>query len=180
MPTFSLQPHPATPCAVVRAIEVELQPSEGLALAWHIHADARALRIPPQRPALRREGLWRTSCCELFVRGGGDAYREFNFSPSGEWAAYGFARYREGMQAIDVVAPRCSLRLEAAAIVLEVALEASALPGAGDETLRIGPCCVIEAADGSLSYWALAHPAARPDFHHAGSFALDLARVAGA
>jgi hypothetical protein len=33
---------------------------------------------------------------------------------------------------------------------------------------------VIEDADGSLSYWALAHPPGRPDFHHTEAFALDL------
>jgi len=37
---------------------------------------------------------------------------------------------------------------------------------------------VIEATDGSLSYWALEHPADKPDFHHPDSFALELALVA--
>ena len=39
-----------------------------------------------------------------------------------------------------------------------------------------GPCrlalsAVIEATDGAKSYWALAHPPGRPDFHHRSSFA---------
>jgi hypothetical protein len=34
---------------------------------------------------------------------------------------------------------------------------------------------VIEAADGTISYWALKHPSDRPDFHHADSFAIQLA-----
>ena len=33
---------------------------------------------------------------------------------------------------------------------------------------------VIEAVDGSVSYWALAHPAGKPDFHHPDGFALQL------
>jgi hypothetical protein len=33
---------------------------------------------------------------------------------------------------------------------------------------------VIEAADGGKSYWALAHPPGRPDFHHAAGFAAHL------
>jgi hypothetical protein len=33
---------------------------------------------------------------------------------------------------------------------------------------------VIEAADGSLSYWALRHPPGKPDFHHRDAFALEL------
>ena len=43
---------------------------------------------------------------KLFVsRGGQKSYREYNFSPSGDWAAYEFAGYREGMARRDVDAP---------------------------------------------------------------------------
>jgi hypothetical protein len=38
----------------------------------------------------------------------------------------------------------------------------------------IGLSAVVEATDGSLSYWALAHAPGRPDFHHAHSFGLEL------
>ena len=30
----------------------------------------------------------------------------------------------------------------------------------------IGLSAVVETTDGTLSYWALAHPRAQPDFHH--------------
>ena len=33
---------------------------------------------------------------------------------------------------------------------------------------------VIETVDGERSYWALAHPAGQPDFHHRDSFTLAL------
>jgi hypothetical protein len=49
---------------------------------------------------------------------------------------------------------------------------------AGEADWEVGLSAVIEAADGALSYWALRHPAGRPDFHHPDCFALDLpARV---
>jgi hypothetical protein len=38
-------------------------------------------------------------------------------------------------------------------------------------SLRIGLSAVIEASDG-LSYWALRHPADKPDFHDAAGFSL--------
>ena len=38
--------------------------------------------------------------------------------------------------------------------------------------LQIGICCVIEANDGVIGYWALTHPASRPDFHHRDGFTL--------
>jgi hypothetical protein len=37
---------------------------------------------------------------------------------------------------------------------------------------------VIEAIDGTLSYWALAHAPGSPDFHHLDCFALELAATA--
>ena len=39
---------------------------------------------------------------------------------------------------------------------------------------RIGLSTVIEATDGAISYWALAHPSDKPDFHHPDSFVLDI------
>ena len=43
--------------------------------------------------------------------------------------------------------------------------------------LTLGLAVIIEEASGGLSYWALAHPSDRPDFHHAGAFALELDEV---
>ena len=37
-----------------------------------------------------------------------------------------------------------------------------------------GLSAVIETIDGAISYWALAHPAEKPDFHHPDSFVLTL------
>jgi hypothetical protein len=34
---------------------------------------------------------------------------------------------------------------------------------------------VIEAADGSLSYWALAHAGEKPDFHDPATFSMRVA-----
>ncbi|MCC6173187.1 MAG: DOMON-like domain-containing protein [Gammaproteobacteria bacterium] len=49
-----------------------------------------------------------------------------------------------------------------------------AAPAAGVLRIRLGLSSVLEAADGSLSYWALHHPSARPDFHNEGGFMLEL------
>jgi len=40
--------------------------------------------------------------------------------------------------------------------------------------LQLGLTAVIEANDGSRSYWALHHPEASPDFHHRAGFILSL------
>jgi hypothetical protein len=39
-----------------------------------------------------------------------------------------------------------------------------------DADWRLGLTAVIEAVDGSKSFWALEHPAGSPDFHNADCF----------
>ena len=46
--------------------------------------------------------------------------------------------------------------------------------GARDWTGRFGLAAVIEETNGRRSYWALAHPPGKPDFHHADGFALEV------
>lgn len=139
-----------------------------LSLRYVLAGDLKRLRVPaPRRPA-RRDGLWRHTCFELFVAAPGQpAYQEFNFSPSGEWAAYRFAGYREGRASLDCVPPDVRTRCEA---TLEVQAELSCPAGA----LRIGLSAVVEDDAGGLAYWAVRHPSAAPDFHHGASFAVEL------
>lgn len=140
---------------------------EGAALRLRYLLDGAIdrLRIPPARAPCRTDGLWRHTCFELFVRGNGSAgYREFNFSPSGEWAAYDFADYRGGMRAAAVAAPRIHVEATATTLRLETRL------GIADADGALALAAVIEHADARLSYWALAHPAGRPDFHHPDGF----------
>lgn len=102
-------------------------------------------------------------------------YREFNFSPSGQWAAYRFTGYRERDEAFAPTAkPQLIFTPLADGFELRASLPAALLPP--DSTLQLGLTAVIEAADGSKTYWALAHHAAQPDFHIRQSFALTLKR----
>ncbi len=78
-------------------------------------------------------------------------------------------------------APRMATHRAPERLVLEVALPwpqpwpgTAALPTATARRGRLGLSAVIEVADGSLSYWALHHPAARADFHNDGGFTLGL------
>jgi hypothetical protein len=126
----------------------------------------------------RVEGLWQHTCFEAFIRTNASPdYYEFNFSPSGEWAAYSFRGYRDGEPIEDVgLSPEIVVRREADKIELDAVVRLDRLsaipPGA---TLQIGLSAVIEDNDGKLSYWALKHPVEKPDFHHPDSFALEFA-----
>ncbi len=47
---------------------------------------------------------------------------------------------------------------------------------AGRAVWHVGLAAVIEETNGRLSYWALAHPPGKPDFHHLDGFALALSQ----
>lgn len=176
LPPVTLSHHPATPSSALARCTVAItRPAEGgLGLCYTLHGPTEALRVPAPRPPAAADGLWAHTCCEAFVgQLETPAYREFNFSPSGEWAIYDFSSYRERAPAqSSLPAPRITLRHAADALVLDVHVPAAALPSGGQ--LVLGLSAVVESVDGRLSYWALRHPAERPDFHHRDAFTLTL------
>ena len=149
-----------------------------LTLTYSISGDITRLRIPPPRSSRRADGLWQHACFELFLAEKGQQfYWEFNFSPSGEWAAYAFKSYRDG-SAIedDGLDPKITVRCAANHLELDAIVRLDRLQAGSSQTpLRFGLSTVVEENDGTLSYWALKHPAGKPDFHHSDSFALELA-----
>ena len=166
--------HPAAPDACVRAIGVSArrEADGALLLAYRLDGDPGALRIPDRATALPPERLWAHTCFELFVTVDGErAYREFNFSPNGQWMRFDFDDYRQRIASPAGPAPQISLREPSRCLELSVRLPAELLP-AGD--LLVGLTAVVEHADGSHRYWALRHPAGQPDFHHRDGFALAL------
>ena len=171
--------HPATPCPAVSAIAVRVMPDTAgaITLRYPVTADPAAIRLPPAAPAGPADGLWQHTCCEAFIAGKDcSAYREYNFSPSGQWACYRFTGYRQRDPAFTASSrPPIVLRPEADGFQFDATLPADLLPAS--QTLVIGLSVVIEAADGSKSYWALAHGASQPDFHLRQSFALTLHRT---
>jgi hypothetical protein len=84
----------ANPPRAVKAVMVEWRPKAGgLELTYRV--EGRALALPASAVPARADNLWKTTCFELFLGQAGTTYREFNFSPSGQWATYAFAAYRE-------------------------------------------------------------------------------------
>lgn len=159
-----LIPHPQTPCAAVRGISARVSRTQpDLMVSYSIAGDIGRVRLPVRG----EKPLWQHTCCELFVaRKGAPSYREFNFAPSGEWAAYAFERYREGAP-IQVRDPQIAVRASPGLLELDARVPA-------EGSLRLGLSAVIESDEG-LSYWALRHPSGGPDFHHADCFAMELA-----
>jgi len=149
----------------------------GLMIDYRLRGDLDRIDLPPrQTPPRRRDGLWQRSCIELFIAVHGQTrYWELNLSPGGDWNCYHFRDYRQQMStetAIDAL-PFTLVR-SPRELHLTLKLPA-ALPLPAAATLDIGISAVIQATDGELSYWALEHPADRPDFHRRDGFTLTMA-----
>ncbi len=172
-----LTPHPDTPCAALETIEVNLarDGAGGLALRFVATGDIGRLVMPPAVARARADELWKQACFEAFVKpAGGEAYFEFNLSPSNRWAGYRFDVYREGMTSPPELAlTHMTQRASASLYELVATLDLSGA-GALHQPWRLGLSAVIEETSGAKSYWALAHAPGKPDFHHPDAFSLDL------
>ncbi len=173
---IDLRCHPSTRAEAVRAIQVLVRRSASaeLEMTFRLDGDIPRIRVPlPGLPRIATE-LWRHTCFEAFIAVEGQAaYHEFNFAPSGEWAVYGFRGYRNGGPLADeTMRPHIAVRSTGSRLELDALVRLDVLSAVHPHaSLRIGLSAVIEASDG-LSYWALRHPADKPDFHDAAGFSL--------
>ena len=140
---------------------------------WRIKGTTRVI-VPEPAGAGREDGLWQTTCFELFLREpGSENYLEFNFSPSGRWAAYGFDGYRTGLAERPMGQPPIAqVHRHAAVLTLDAQIRSVMLP---PRPWDIGLSAVVEEEGGVKSYWALAHAPGKPDFHHPDCFAAQVA-----
>jgi len=172
--THSLVPHTDFPPALVHAVTARVTPDgEWLRLRWRIEG-AYKLVVPAFAGKGRADGLWQTTCFELFLQVPDEqGYVELNLSPSERWNAYDFSSYRDGMaERAFPREPACTMRKGEALAIFDAAVPASALPPA---PWRYNLTAVLEEEGGAKSFWALAHPAGKPDFHDATCFAGTLA-----
>jgi hypothetical protein len=170
-----LRLHPDSHSVAVKSIDVEIaRPRTGrVELSYIVTGQMSSIRMPAAVANARSDGLWRHTCFEAFIRASPNAgYYELNFSPSGQWAAYQFSGYRSGMQvANEITGVPIKMRSSPDGCALQASLSLDQfrdLPR--DRSWRLGLSAVIEDATGRISYWALAHPSGKPDFHHADSF----------
>jgi hypothetical protein len=171
---LNLVPHPSVPLTDPRFklwANVEHAASLGSVATTNIWfgvgAPASRFVIPEASEPARVDELWKTTCFEAFLRPAGkQGYREWNFAPSGQWASYDFSNYREGMVEAEVASPpyiRMEDNLTWWALGATIAVDA-------DKSWELGLSAVLEEKDGTKSYWALAHPPEKPDFHAADCF----------
>ena len=167
---LALKLHPESRSRAVTRIDVDvLRPhADELVLRYAVTGEIGALLLPAPAAPVRTDELWKHTCFEVFVRDG-EAYAELNFSPSTQWAAYRFSGYRAGMTNAEIGAPRIETQTQPDRYELQ-----AIVTWPGDRAWKLALSGIIEENSGEKSYWALAHPEGKPDFHHADSFAFVL------
>lgn len=179
---YLLDVHPST--NNVEAIGVSATISqldaEYLVVTYQLSASSGALVVPAPCETSRQDNLWQHTCCELFVGNPlTEAYREFNFSPSGQWAAYDFSGYRiRASTDPEVSPPKIQTVLSDKRLIVTVSVRLiDVCQSQPISDLKLSLASVIETISppGSrpnLSYWATHHASPKPDFHHPDSFVL--------
>ena len=175
---LNLVPHPETPPSEPFKLWVNVDHSGAFGATattnmWYcIGAPASRFVVPASEEPARADKLWETTCFEAFLRKRGELpYREWNFAPSGDWAAYDFTATRDGKSDPEVSPPpyvRIEDNMTWWAVGATISLPSKA-------AWDLGLSAVLEERDGTKSYWALAHPSAdKPDFHDPACFAAHL------
>ena len=173
---YTLKRHPDLLCVAATHIEVDAaRPRAGsLLLSYIVAGSIGHLLMPATAAPLRADELWRHTCFEVFIRAKPETgYCEFDFAPSTQWAAYRFDGYRNGMRfAAKISPPKIDVESTPESYTLRALLELS--ERSSPSPWRLGLSAVIEETSGGKSYWALAHPPGKPDFHHSDCFAVEL------
>ena len=150
----------------IRSVTASIKATRhGCGAEFRFEGNISAIVLPQTTESKRMDNLWKTSCFEIFWQPiGGTYYREFNLSPSGQWAAYDFDEFREGMRdaPVDAISLSCSQSNVngEGELVLKASIAAE-LPAPAQVALN----AIVEHPDGGMQYWALAFPPGKPEFH---------------
>lgn len=135
------------------------------------------LDVPEFRGRGRGSELWKKTCFELFLYDGEGRYREFNFSPSGQWSSYSFAGYRMGLEDFEPLrTPEINCETGESIFMATVFVSARELEG----VQRAALSAVLMEEGGRPSYWAMVHNKLEPDFHDPACFRIALDAASGA
>lgn len=169
--------HPDTADSAVKQFYIGVKAhyqNEELTLRYEVQGEIDILSIPAHKPPNAADNLWQHTCFEAFIAvEEADAYHEFNFSPSGEWAAYGFDKYRVRNTWQAAKPHAIHFVRTTGQLVLTTVIPHDNLPeNPLNKSYRLGLNAILETIEGGLSYWALCHPSGKPDFHHRSGFTL--------
>lgn len=173
MTSFNLHPFPGQDSGGITISGAIERTPRTIVLSFLLQGNLGGLVLPTATARKRCDNLWQSTCLEMFWAEEGEKnYWELNLAPNGAWNVYAFADYRTAMRQEDRVAePLTKTTLAADSFSLTAGMEIGTLH-AGLARLRVGVNAVLLHRDTRLSYWALAHPEAKPDFHAPRTFLL--------
>jgi hypothetical protein len=170
---FQLRPFTSGPLEEKLSLSGLIAGTAGtLSIEYKVQGSLECINWPSISPvAHRRHELWRHTCFELFFGIPGEAaYWEVNLCPSGCWNLYRFDGYRTGMREESAAdPPLCRVVFGTDLLSLTCTLDFNGIID-GSSQLEVGVSSVIEAIDGSISYWAFKHHGTVPDFHDRRGF----------
>lgn len=146
--------------------------SRGCEVEFRLDGHIPAIVLPLHAQSERTDNLWKTTCFEVFWQSlGSTSYREFNLSPSGQWAAYDFDSFREGMRdaPVEAIAIACSHNEDGLALTASIAADLS-------DPAQVALNAIVEHRGGAMQFWALAFPPGKPEFHSEACRALIVER----
>lgn len=171
---YRLVPHPDFPSpAVTLSVGVSTYLTDNqlsVTFRYLLSGAIDLLDLPSSKSSVRADNLWHRTCFEVFLgTSGADDYLEFNFAPTREWAIYAFDGYRKNIVVRNVQTPRIGNPTRTTAYQIHSVMYPKSH---GPFDLNIS--AVLEARDGTKSYWALAHAPGPPDFHNRDCFVATL------
>src|SRR5918993_1310785 len=123
--------HSETPSQSVRTMQARVSQARdgGIAITYLIKGQISRLSLPAKSAPSRVDGLWQHTCFEAFISvKGAPAYREFNFAPSGEWAAYALKDYRDRSPLSPDSNPQIKMRVLGNRLEVDALIRPECLP----------------------------------------------------
>jgi len=173
MTAFTLHPFPGQDPEGLIIHGVIERTDRTITLSFLLKGTMDNIVLPAAAGRQRCDNLWQSTCLEMFWgEAGKKNYWELNLAPTGAWNVYSFTDYRTEMRQEERVAePFITTDRTPDSFSLTAEFEIADLH-AIRTPLRIGISAVIRHQDNRLSYWAMAHPEGKPDFHAPQTFLL--------
>ena len=174
--TFSLYPFPSTEAPANLKITGNIARDENLlTISYTILGDIQQVNIAPAETPQRLHELWQNTCFEFFLGAkNSPGYWEFNLSPARHWNIYRFDNYRQGMEeetAFTTLPFTVKHNSDSFDLALDINLD-KIIPV--EQPIEVAITTVVKSTNGDVSYWALSHKGAEPDFHLRESFVVEL------
>ncbi|MCX5876144.1 MAG: DOMON-like domain-containing protein [Deltaproteobacteria bacterium] len=175
MTAFSLHPFPGQDSDGVSIQGTIARTGQAIILSFFLQGNLDDLVLPAATEQARCDNLWQATCLEMFwAEEGKKNYWELNLAPNGAWNIYAFSDSRTDMRQEErMAAPAITTTRTPESFSLTAELDIAPLHTA-NTPLRVGINAVLQHRDTRLSYWALAHPEAKPNFHTPQAFLLRL------